>query len=804
MKRSHYVLQLLCLLTSLLLLLSGTPPVHAADGTAISLTESDSSLLPISPVTTVNIYISPGGSDTSNNGTLERPYRTLAKAQSIVRNTSKQRPQGGVTVWLRKGEYTIPAPLELVEKDSGTPGSPVIYRSYPGERATITTAKMIPSTAWKNLNPQAAARVHPKVSAGELHELDLQALHIKNIDGFPGGTTFVQEWGIPDLIVNGVRQPISQWPNPDQGAGGGLPGWATMNGSADAQSFYYGPGGRPTDGITINDTDADGSKRSTRWASSMKQGHDLYLRGFWRTDFDPVMNKVERIDVKKNTIRLLDIPEGGMGSKWSMDAPGSLVQEAVLSVADNTYTEDPAPAGLGSPIDYESGAVHNDVYAEAPATVTAQVYRVGSGTEGWQAVNLLDEIDTPGEWALDFHDRKLYYYPTGRIAEQDIIIADNSGPIVRMLNASHIQLVDLTIEGSMDNGIEMEQSHHITLAGNTVRNVAGGGILDYHGHDNDIRSNDIYETGSFGISVGEAGDRMKLIPANTQIVNNHIYNIGKLIHLEGMIISESIGVRITHNLLHDMPKHGIRYISNNNLLFEYNRIHHFSQIDGDSGAFYTAKDWSSYGNVLRYNHIDDSPLANGVYVDDGDSGDTYYNNVVSDVYKAFLFGGGHYNQANSNLIINSYSIQIDDRGIERNYSPGSEQGLLLQKMKLMQEPWKSYGTFLAKTYGYNTHHLWPDVLDPKWNPQYPNGTRFFDNVLVDTGMITGPKKGVVMIAHNTRIKDIRLTDLEGFADSDSSVHPQTRNRAVLSVFPNINQVYAQIGLFKDAYRLVVR
>ncbi|WP_046213607.1 hypothetical protein [Paenibacillus wulumuqiensis] len=245
MKRSHYALQSLCLLTSLLLLLSGTIPAHAANDKVTSTSEPEQTPLQTSPVTTVNIYISPKGSDTSNNGTLERPYRTLDKAQSVVRNTYQNRPKGGVTVWLRKGEYNLSAPLELLEKDSGTPGSPVIYRSYPGERATITTAKVIPSSAWKKLNPQATARVHPKVSSDELRERDLKALHIKNIDGVPGGTTFVQEWGIPDLIVNGVRQPVSQWPNPDQGVGGGLPGWATMNGSADAQSFYYGPGGRP-------------------------------------------------------------------------------------------------------------------------------------------------------------------------------------------------------------------------------------------------------------------------------------------------------------------------------------------------------------------------------------------------------------------------------------------------------------------------------------------------------------------------------------------------------------------------------
>ncbi|ANF97788.1 right-handed parallel beta-helix repeat-containing protein [Paenibacillus bovis] len=807
MNRSHYVLQLLSLMTSIVLLLSTVVPVHAAGSEASVDTDPyDPLQSELAPDTPMNIYVSPSGSDALNNGTLDRPYRTLGKARSVVRDTYGQRSEGGVTVWLREGKYALPAPLELQESDSGSASSPVIYRSYPGEQAVITTAKVIPPSAWQSLNPEAAARVHPDVYAGDLRELDLTALDIRNTEGFPGGTTFIQEWGIPDLIVNGVRQPISQWPNPNQGIGGGRTGWATMNGSADVQSFYYGSGGQPKDAVTTNDLDADGTARSSRWASSLAQGHDLYLRGFWRTDFDPVMNKVDRIDVDRNTIRLLDIPEGGMGSKWSQAAPG--VQEPGApgpSVMNNTYiyeTFDSSPAGVNDSVYGDSNTVNEDVYTEQPEspTVTDQVYRVGTGKEEWQAVNLLDEIDVPGEWTLDFHDRKLYYYPAGNIAEQDIIIADRSGPIIKMNNAAYIQLVGLIIEGGMNNGIELKHSDHITMAGNTVRNVGGGGILDYYGHHNIIRSNDIYETGSFGISVGQAGDRMQLIPSHTQIINNHIHDIGNLIHLEGMIITESIGITITHNLLHHMPKHGIRYASSNDLLFEYNRVHHVSLIDGDAGAFYTARDWSSYGNVLRYNHIDDSPRANGFYADDGDSGDTYYNNVISDVSKAFIFGGGHYNQAYGNLIINAASIQIDDRGIQRDYTPDSEQAQPLLDKNPFAEPWKSYGTVLAATYGYNTRNLWQDVLDPDWNPQYPNGSRFFDNILVETGSITTPKKGVVMIAHNTRIKDIRLTDLQGFSKAASTVQPHTRNTVVLSVFPDINTTYAQIGLFKDQFR----
>jgi len=804
MKRGHYVLQLLCLMTSILLLLSTSVPAHAAGSTS-SADQAGIDELPsgLAPVTPVNIYLSPTGSDGLNNGTLERPYRTLGKARSVIRDTYSTLPEGGITVWMRGGKYALPAPLEFQETDSGSEGSPVIYRSYPGEQAVITTAKVIPSTAWNQLSPEAAARVHPDVYAGDLRELDLTALDIRNIEGFPGGTTFIQEWGIPDLIVNGARHPISQWPNPNRGVGGGRPGWATMNGSANAQSFYYGPGGQPKDGITTNDLDADGTARSIRWANSLEQGHSLYLRGFWRTDFDPVMSKVQKIDVDRNLIRLLNVPEGGIGSKWSQAAPG--VEEPPASgpsVHLHSYADSSSAQNVDNSVYRVQDSVYQDVYTEQPdpPTVTNQVYRVGTGKEEWQAVNLLDEIDLPGEWALDFKDRKIYYYPNGDIANQDIIVADRSGPIIKMNDAAYIQFIGLTIEGGMNNGMELKHSHHITMAGNTIRNVGGGGILDYYGHDNVIRSNDIYETGSFGISVGQAGDRMQLIPSHTQIVNNHIHDIGNLIHLEGMIITESIGVTIRHNLLHDMPKHGIRYAFSNDLLFEYNRVHHVSLIDGDAGAFYTARDWSSYGNVLRYNHIDDSPRANGFYADDGDSGDTYYNNIISDVSKAFIFGGGHYNQAYGNLIINAASVQIDDRGIQRNYTPDSEQAQPLLEKHPFAEPWKSYGTVLAATYGYNTHNLWPDVLDPDWNPQYPNGSRFFDNILVDTGPIAIPKKGVVMIAHNTRIQNIRLTDLQGFSKADSTVQPHTDNAVVLSVFPDINTTYAQIGLFKDQFR----
>lgn len=777
-------------------------PAIAEEASSTSASNSVSTLSDV-PTVTQNVYVSPKGSDYLGSGTVQAPYRTLPKVRSVLRDTYSERPAGGTTIWLREGEYELSSTLELNELDSGTAEQPITYRNYPNEQAVITTAKTIDPTLWKPLNAEAAARVHPAVYADQLVELDVQSLGLKNTSGFPGGTTFTKEWGIVDLIVDGVREPISQWPNPQQKIGKNRAGWVTMNGSADPQSFYYGEGGQPKDGITTDEVNADQTDRTARWQRSIEQGHDLYLKGFWRTDFDPVTSKVESIDTTRHIVRLVDIPEGGIGSKWSKEVPivpstnpspsatvvpFTVPDQSPVTIHDDTYVT-------------KDVYVTQDVYTQpsvpvSPLTVTSvtyQVYRVGTGTEEWQALNLLDEIDMPGEWALDFKDQKIYYYPDGDINKQNIIIADRTGPIIKLTNASYLNFIGLTIEGGLNNGIEMQSSHHISLDSNTIRNIGGGGVLDYYGHHNIMQNNTIYETGSFGMSIGYAGNRDTLNPAQSVITNNHIHNTGTLIALEGLIITQSIGMTISHNLIHDVPKHGIRYVYNNDLLFEYNELHHISLEDGDAGAFYTAQDWTSYGNVLRYNYVHDSPRANGFYADDGDSGDTFTNNIVSGVSKAFLFGGGHHNRATGNLIVNATSgIQIDDRGIARKYTADSTYAEQLMAKNPVAEPWKTYGRVLADTYGYDSN-LWQNILNSKWHPEYPNGTHFKDNAVVQSGALVIPKKGAVIIQNNPRISSIQSAKL----NPNTTTGVYTENPTILAIFPNINQIYPQIGLQKE-------
>src|SRR3712207_4466491 len=74
-------------------------------------------------------YVSPQGT-ADNDGSFTRPWN-LAKA--FGHGGLDPGPKPGDTVWIRGGSYRGVYEVH----SSGIPGRPVIYRGYPGERATL-------------------------------------------------------------------------------------------------------------------------------------------------------------------------------------------------------------------------------------------------------------------------------------------------------------------------------------------------------------------------------------------------------------------------------------------------------------------------------------------------------------------------------------------------------------------------------------------------------------------------------------------------------------------------------------------
>ena len=90
-------------------------------------------------------YVSPRG-DNANPGTESQPFRTIRKARDAVR-ARNQNMAGDITVYLRQGTYELDETLLFEPQDSGTNGHQVIYKSYPGETASLCGGKRI--TGWE-------------------------------------------------------------------------------------------------------------------------------------------------------------------------------------------------------------------------------------------------------------------------------------------------------------------------------------------------------------------------------------------------------------------------------------------------------------------------------------------------------------------------------------------------------------------------------------------------------------------------------------------------------------------------------
>jgi len=122
-----------------------------------------------------------------------------------------------------------------------------------------------------------------------------------------------------------------------------------------------------------------------------------------------------------------------------------------------------------------------------------------------------------------------------------------------------------------------------------------------------------------------------------------------------------------HNEICFSPHNAILYNGNDHLI-EYNDIHDVVLYSMDAGAIYSGRDWAAHGTVIRYNLIKnvgtDDLQPDGIYWDDGLSGQTAYGNIIINVKKfGILAGGGRDNVIRNNIIIgdSQYSLIYDAR-----------------------------------------------------------------------------------------------------------------------------------------------
>ncbi len=411
----------------------------------------------------------------------------------------------------------------------------------------------------------------------------------------------------------------------------------------------------------------------------------------------------------------------------------------------------------------------------------------------YYALNLLEELDAPGEWYLDTQAAKLYFWPPSPLeADSEVVLSTAKEPVLSLRNTQFVTVQGLTVEAGCADGIRVDRASDCLVAGCTVRNTGGKGVA-VSGERLGVVGCDIYGNGTSGIVIN-GGDRKSLKPGDNYAENNHIHDFARLqrtyaaaVHLSG------VGNRASHNLIHDCPHAGVLYGGNNQVI-EYNEIFNTCLETGDVGALYTGREWGSLGNVIRYNFIHDvggmRGWSMGVYLDDCDSGDTIHGNIFYKVRRAAFIGGGRYNRVTNNIFVDcSPAVHLDSRGTSR-----------IQWNVGLKESWD----LQAKLAQYN-------YTQPPWSEAYP----FIVNIMEDDPAL--PKHNVVLnnlcVAGTwLNAKGVKLEDQEfagnrvtaddpGFENPGKLDFQLRRKSLVWQEMPGFERIPTEeIGLYKDDLR----
>ncbi len=278
------------------------------------------------------------------------------------------------------------------------------------------------------------------------------------------------------------------------------------------------------------------------------------------------------------------------------------------------------------------------------------------------ALNLLEELDRPGEFYIDYGSGRLYLWPPSKMAGARIVLSTLNAPLVVIRDATDICFRGFVVEAGLGDGIEVRGGRGIRIDSCEVRNLRKRGISIAGGSGHRIVGCNIHDTGTGGVSL-IGGDRRTLTPAGHQALDNHIWRFSQhqLTYASGMTLG-GVGNRAAHNRICDAPHMAVS-IQGNDHVFELNVIHDVCTASDDAGALYKGRNPSCRGNVIRHNFWRDvgSPMGHGtaaVYFDDGDGGDVVFGNIFlrcghpgRGSFGTVFSHGGHDNVAENNIFI---------------------------------------------------------------------------------------------------------------------------------------------------------
>jgi len=230
------------------------------------------------------VYVSASGSD-AGPGTREKPFASIERAREEVRKIKDRGlPGKGIAVYLMGGKYFLDKSLAFGPEDSGSGEAPIVYKSYPGEKARLIGGRQL--TNFRPLKDADVLKKMPEEAKGNVWVADLKEAGITDYGQLSNRGGYGKDNPAAlELFFNGKVMHLARWPNTGYARTGNIPepdGEMRGRGPYMRGRFYYK------------------EERPARWLEEK----DAWLQGYWYLVYAKDHVKLKSVDTEKKIISL--------------------------------------------------------------------------------------------------------------------------------------------------------------------------------------------------------------------------------------------------------------------------------------------------------------------------------------------------------------------------------------------------------------------------------------------------------------------------------------------------------------------
>lgn len=417
-------------------------------------------------------------------------------------------------------------------------------------------------------------------------------------------------------------------------------------------------------------------------------------------------------------------------------------------VAGWKWTADPVSSGslrVPNVPNAQSAIVGNDIWAYGlwrwewashtvpvksfdPQTKLLTVDAQTNGRFTFHFLNVLEELDQPGEYYLDRRNGLIYLIPPKGIelanARVDFPLTDAS--FLRLKNVQNLILEGLHFTCTRGTAVWMENCESVYFNHGTVSRCGVHAFVMNGGHDCGVYGSRIESVGSCGVRVA-GGDRDTLEPCRHFVTNCFLRDFCRIDRSYAPAVhAKGVGIILTQNLICDSPHHAFR-TEGNDLLIARNEVHSVVYDFSDQSGIDIYCDPTYRGIVINENfwHHIGSKLAicgqAGIRLDDSISGVLMRGNVFYRSSGGF-FGGIQIHGGKDNLILRNLFLDCQT-GL--SFTPWFNGRYLDQFVD---------GSFNARIQPYQELGIYPFMEEVR---EHINRNYVLENGFVDCGTFIG-------------------------------------------------------------------